>query len=170
MNAKPSETKLPKPSFASCVSQSYVVYGTTNHASHRWFPWRKYWCADDAYSQLQMSADKSWGRVAGLSLSAAWIQRGMQGRDAEENRAAVLTLVCGHLELTIWVSLDRYFSGRIRIEYKNAERFPISSNPTEDCRVPMRRSRVIVLDKYPAIRNMNEIQQYALNGSYSQAR
>ncbi|EYB91585.1 hypothetical protein Y032_0204g1884 [Ancylostoma ceylanicum] len=102
MNAKPSETKLPKPSFASCVSQSYVVYGTTNHASHRWFPWRKYWCADDAYSQLQMSADKSWGRVAGLSLSAAWIQRGMQGRDAEENRAAVLTLVCGHLELTIY--------------------------------------------------------------------
>ncbi|EYB86865.1 hypothetical protein Y032_0272g941 [Ancylostoma ceylanicum] len=48
-----------------------------------------------------MSADKSWDRGAALSLSAARIQRGMQGRDTEENRAAVPTLVCGHLELTI---------------------------------------------------------------------
>ncbi|EYC27704.1 hypothetical protein Y032_0008g14 [Ancylostoma ceylanicum] len=53
------------------------------------------------YSQLQMSVDKSWGRGAGLSLSAARIQRGMQGRDAEENRAAVPALVYGQLELTI---------------------------------------------------------------------
>ncbi|EYC12327.1 hypothetical protein Y032_0048g1730 [Ancylostoma ceylanicum] len=48
-----------------------------------------------------MSVDKSWGRGAGLSLSAAHIQRDMHGRDAEENRAAVPTLVYGHLELTI---------------------------------------------------------------------
>ncbi|EYC16111.1 hypothetical protein Y032_0034g2802 [Ancylostoma ceylanicum] len=48
-----------------------------------------------------MSVDKSWGRGAGLSLPAARIQRGMQGRDAEENRAAVPTLVYGRLELTI---------------------------------------------------------------------
>ncbi|EYC36792.1 hypothetical protein Y032_0856g2715 [Ancylostoma ceylanicum] len=48
-----------------------------------------------------MSVDKSWGRGVFLSLSATRIQRGMQGRDAEENRAAVPTLVCGHLELTI---------------------------------------------------------------------
>ncbi|EYB94235.1 hypothetical protein Y032_0174g472 [Ancylostoma ceylanicum] len=45
--------------------------------------------------------DKSWGRGAGLSLSAARIQRGMQGRDAEENRAAVPTLVCGHYNFKI---------------------------------------------------------------------
>ncbi|EYC12648.1 hypothetical protein Y032_0046g1343 [Ancylostoma ceylanicum] len=59
------------------------------------------------YSQLQMSVDKSRGRGAGLSLSAARIQRGMQGRGAEENRAAVTTLVYGLLELTIissWLS------------------------------------------------------------------
>ncbi|EYC31934.1 hypothetical protein Y032_0003g1315 [Ancylostoma ceylanicum] len=53
------------------------------------------------YSQLQMSADKSWDRGAALSLSAARIQRDMQDRDTEEKRAAVPTLVCGHLELTI---------------------------------------------------------------------
>ncbi|EYC28041.1 hypothetical protein Y032_0008g301 [Ancylostoma ceylanicum] len=53
-------------------------------------------------NQLQMSVDKSWG--AGLSLSAARIQHGMQGRDAEENRAAVPTPVYGHLELTTSIS------------------------------------------------------------------
>ncbi|EYC45851.1 hypothetical protein Y032_0415g1071 [Ancylostoma ceylanicum] len=57
--------------------------------------------SDDIYSQLQIAVDKSWRRGAGLSLSATLIQRGMQTRDAEENRAAVPTLVYGHLELTI---------------------------------------------------------------------
>ncbi|EYC02466.1 hypothetical protein Y032_0100g3322 [Ancylostoma ceylanicum] len=46
------------------------------------------------YSQLQMYVDKSWGRGAGLSLSAARIRWGMQGRDTEENRAAVRTQPC----------------------------------------------------------------------------
>ncbi|EYC24867.1 hypothetical protein Y032_0013g2146 [Ancylostoma ceylanicum] len=61
-----------------------------------------------------MSVDKSWDRGAGLSLSAARIQWGMQGTDTEENRAAVPTLVYGHLELTIHKPPDQKEQGEER--------------------------------------------------------